>query len=70
MEREGNSFRVEGKGWRSLLEPGEIATLFEEHLPPASEVLHHWEGFGPEHRHGDGPLERHGMAELVLRVRA
>jgi SAM-dependent methyltransferase len=27
--------------------------------------VHHWEGLGPEHRHGDGPPERHGVVELV-----
>jgi tellurite methyltransferase len=27
--------------------------------------VHHWEGLGPEHRHGNGPPERHGVVELV-----
>jgi hypothetical protein len=28
--------------------------------------LHHWEGMGPEHRHGDSPMERHAMTEVVF----
>ena len=47
---------------RTYLEPGELVALF-----PGLEVIHSWEGLGPEHRHGDGPLERHGLAEAVLR---
>lgn len=47
---------------RTYLEPGELVTLF-----PKLEVIHGWEGLGPEHRHGDGPLERHGLAEAVFR---
>ena len=34
---------------------------------PDWEVLHHWEGIGPRHRHADGPEEQHGDVELVLR---
>ena len=49
---------------RTYLEPGELVTLF-----PGLEVIHFWEGLGPEHRHGDGPLERHGLVEAVLRRR-
>ena len=47
---------------RTYLEPGELVALF-----PGLEVIHSWEGLGPEHRHGDGPPERHGHAEAVLR---
>jgi SAM-dependent methyltransferase len=47
---------------RTYLEPGELVALF-----PDLEVIHSWEGLGPEHRHGDGPPERHGLAEAVLR---
>ena len=47
---------------RTYLEPGELVALF-----PGLEVVHSWEGLGPEHRHGDGPPERHGLAEAVLR---
>lgn len=47
---------------RTSLEPGELVAMF-----PQCEVIHEWEGLGPEHRHGDGPLERHGLAEAVLR---
>ncbi|MFO7653348.1 MAG: class I SAM-dependent methyltransferase [Candidatus Krumholzibacteriia bacterium] len=28
-------------------------------------VVHHWEGLGPEHRHGDGAPEQHGEVEAV-----
>ncbi len=47
---------------RTYLEPGELVALF-----PGLEVIHSWEGLGPEHRHGDGAPERHGLAEAVLR---
>jgi len=47
---------------RTYLEPGELVALF-----PGLEVIHFWEGLGPEHRHGDGVPERHGLAEAVLR---
>jgi SAM-dependent methyltransferase len=47
---------------RTYLEPGELVALF-----PGLEVIHSWEGLGPEHRHGDGPPERHGLVEAVLR---
>ena len=47
---------------RTYLEKGELVALF-----PNFEVIHSWEGLGPEHRHGDGPPERHGLAEAVLR---
>ena len=49
---------------RTYLEPGELVALF-----PGFDVIHTWEGLGPEHRHGNGPLERHGLAEAVLRAR-
>jgi len=48
---------------RTYLEPGELVALF-----PNFEVIHSWEGLGPEHRHGDGPAERHGLAEAVLQA--
>ncbi|MEN8162718.1 MAG: methyltransferase domain-containing protein [Acidobacteriota bacterium] len=57
-----NSFLSPEGRIRTYLEPGEILRLFEDLSP-----LHHWEGLGPEHRHGDGPLERHGLFEVVLR---
>ena len=47
---------------RTYLEPGDLEALF-----PGFEVIHSWEGLGPEHRHGDGPPERHGLAEAVFR---
>jgi tellurite methyltransferase len=56
-----NSFADELGNVRTYLEPGELLKLFEGYT-----VLHHWEGIGPEHRHGTGPLERHAMAEVVL----
>jgi cyclopropane fatty-acyl-phospholipid synthase-like methyltransferase len=57
-----NSFRNPEGGIRTYLEPDQILTLFDGY-----EVLHHWEGLGPEHRHGDGPPERHGRVEAVFR---
>ncbi len=47
---------------RTYLEPDQILTLFPDCTP-----VHHWEGLGPEHRHGDGDPERHHMIEAVLR---
>jgi cyclopropane fatty-acyl-phospholipid synthase-like methyltransferase len=57
-----NSFRDAEGRVRTYLEPGQVLELFEPYA-----VLHHWEGLGPEHRHGDGPPERHGKFEVVLR---
>ncbi len=57
-----NSFQSLGGPFRTYLEPGELESLF-----PSFEVMHAWEGLGPEHRHGDGPLERHGVAKAVFR---
>jgi len=48
---------------RTYLEKGELVALFRNF-----EVIHSWEGLGPEHRHGDGPPERHGLAEAVLQA--
>jgi len=48
---------------RTYLERDEILALVPDH-----EVVHHWEGLGPEHRHGDGPTERHGRFEAIFRV--
>ncbi len=59
---ERHSFRNSDGGIRTYLEPGEILGLL-----PDFDVIHHWEGMGPEHRHGAGPPERHAMAEAVLR---
>jgi tellurite methyltransferase len=59
---EANSFRGPGGDLRTYLEPGELVRLF-----PNFDVVHTWEGLGPEHRHGAGPVERHGLAEAVLR---
>lgn len=57
-----NSFHGPAGGYRTFLEPDEALTLL-----PGWEVLHHWEGLGPVHRHGDGPEERHHRIELALR---
>jgi SAM-dependent methyltransferase len=46
---------------RLFLDRGEILKLFFRW-----EVLHHWEGVGPAHRHGDGPSEQHGDVAAVL----
>lgn len=48
---------------RTYLERDEILELVPNH-----EVLHHWEGLGPEHRHGEGPVERHGRFEAIFRA--
>jgi cyclopropane fatty-acyl-phospholipid synthase-like methyltransferase len=56
-----NSF-TDGQGnVRTYLETGELLKLFDGYT-----VLHHWEGVGPEHRHGTAPPEHHAMAEAVL----
>jgi len=57
-----NSFEDGRGGLRTFLEPGEILDLFD-----GFELVHHWEGMGPEHRHGDGPSERHGVIQVVFR---
>lgn len=56
------SFRGPLGDVRTYLEPGELRLLFSD-----LEVIHSWEGLGPEHRHGSSPVERHGMAEAILR---
>jgi cyclopropane fatty-acyl-phospholipid synthase-like methyltransferase len=56
-----NSFVDQRGNLRTYLEAGEILDLFRDY-----EVIHHWEGVGPEHRHGDGPMERHAVTEVVL----
>jgi SAM-dependent methyltransferase len=61
-EESENSFCSLDGVVRTYLEPGELVALF-----PGLDVVHSWEGLGPEHRHGDGPPERHGLAEAVLR---
>ncbi|MGD9549220.1 MAG: methyltransferase domain-containing protein [Candidatus Krumholzibacteriia bacterium] len=60
-EIDPRSFRRPDGRVRTYLEPGEILRLF-----PGFSPIHHWEGLGPEHRHGDGQPERHGMAEAVF----
>jgi tellurite methyltransferase len=56
-----NSF-ADGHGhFRTYLEAGEILKLFDDY-----QVIYHWEGLGPEHRHGDGPPERHAEVEAVF----
>lgn len=56
-----NSYRSPEGRMRTYLEPKQILELFERYS-----ALHHWEGLGPEHRHGDSPPERHSMFEVVL----
>ena len=56
-----NSFGDGQGSLRTYLEAGEILDLFNDYT-----VVHHWEGLGPEHRHGEGPLERHALIEVVL----
>lgn len=57
-----NSFLSPAGRIRTYLEPREILHLFEGLSP-----IHHWEGLGPDHRHGNNPMERHGLFEVVLR---
>jgi cyclopropane fatty-acyl-phospholipid synthase-like methyltransferase len=57
-----NSFARPDGELRTYLKPGQARGLFD-----GFELLHHWEGLGPEHQHGDSPPERHGMFELVLK---
>lgn len=57
------SFRLADGEARSYLQPNEILQLFSGWT-----VVHHWEGFGPWHRHGDGEPQRHGLVELVARA--
>ena len=59
-----NSFVSPDGMVRTYLAPGEILGSVSD-----AEVLHHWEGLGPEHRHGDGPVERHGRFEAIFRLR-
>lgn len=56
-----NSFLSPDRRIRTYLEPDEILQFFD-----GLSVIHHWEGLGPEHRHGEGPPERHGLFEVVL----
>jgi len=60
-----NSFIGPDGTVRTYLEPGEVRDLV-----PDLEVVHHWEGLGPRHRHGHGPMERHGRFEAIFRVPA
>ena len=59
-----NSFSCEDGIIRTFLEPGEIISLFR-----GFDIIHHWEGMGPEHRHGDGAPERHSLFEAVFQIR-
>lgn len=58
---DGNTFQSPAGRVRTYLEPDQILELFAGYS-----VIHHWEGLGPEHRHGDGPPERHGKFEAVF----
>lgn len=61
-EIDPNSFVNADGRVRTFLAPGEILEMI-----PGWEAVHHWEGLGPEHRHGDGPPERHGRFESLLK---
>jgi len=56
-----NSFQSPDGLVRTYLEPDQIIELFD-----TFSIVHHWEGLGPEHRHGSAPPERHGKFECVL----
>ena len=55
-----HSFRSSDGEYRTFLARAEILDLMI-----GWQLIHHWEGFGPEHRHGDSPPERHGVVEVV-----
>ena len=57
-----NSYLNNNGEIRTFLEPNQIKFLFNDF-----ELVFHWEGFGPEHRHGNGPIEKHHMVEVVFR---
>lgn len=57
------SFVSDAGDRRTYLLPGEITEIYA-----GFDVLHLWEGLGPEHHHGDGALERHALVEAVLRA--
>ncbi|MFQ5498529.1 MAG: methyltransferase domain-containing protein [Candidatus Zixiibacteriota bacterium] len=59
-----NSFQTDDGEVRTFLEPNEILRTCADW-----QVVHHWEGQGPEHCHGEGTPERHAMIELVARRR-
>jgi tellurite methyltransferase len=56
-----NSFTNERGHFRTYLEEREILSLFGDF-----EVIDHWEGLGPEHRHANAPPERHAEVEAVF----
>ncbi len=56
-----NSFADDQGNIRSYLEANEIKELFPDYRP-----LYHWEGFGPEHRHGDEISHCHAKVEAVF----
>jgi tellurite methyltransferase len=55
------SFTDERGHFRTYLKEGEILSLFGDF-----EVIYHWEGLGPKHRHSDGPFEQHAEVEAVF----
>lgn len=59
-----NSFFNDEKHIRTFLESDEILSFFED-----TEILHHKEGLGKEHKHGNGPIEQHLLVELVAKVK-
>lgn len=59
-----NSFSNGNGNYRTFLEPGEIIELFKDY-----NSIYHWEGLGPEHRHGNSPIERHDMIEIIIEKR-
>ncbi len=56
-----NSFTDNNGNYRSFLEDDEILNYFKDY-----NILHHFEGLGPKHRHGDGPIQQHAVIELVV----
>ena len=59
-----NSYQKSNGEKRTFFELGEIKSMFDEY-----EVLHYWEGLGPEHHHGNSQIERHELIEAVFKFR-
>lgn len=58
-----NSFRNGSGDILTYLDSDEILSLFD-----GWQVIHQWEGLGPEHRHGAASPERHGCVDFVARI--
>jgi SAM-dependent methyltransferase len=57
-----NCYSDDAGHFRTYLDRGELLDLF-----PGCDVIYHWEGLGPLHRHGEGAAHHHGSVRVVLR---